>query len=185
MTSEEMHKFGIEKYGDQLALRAFLCNITSDNPNETASSNHTEGLLKRIKKKLEQGTKDRKSKILKGSKHAAKDKRKVEGSDVRQVRAKKGGGTRSASVQVEEKMELIQELAIKFFFPHGLSVLASVDDFLFSMCGYDTQEISPSMTLDQLYKRTQMRTLRIYLHICPKSLESSVGDEISVDQTDE
>ena len=87
MSEEQLQKFGVEKYGDRLAILAFVAKKDSDT-------------------KLDQ-VKDRLSKkpwkTLSGKKNAMKKLRKFEvgllhkekGGELKQVRQPNGGGTRT------------------------------------------------------------------------------------------
>lgn len=81
----------------------------------------------------------------------------------KQVRAKRGGGTRKLSVSKDaHKKQLIQE-AVHLFFPNGRNSLGSLTDFELGLTNYQEVPLDEVTTVGKLYQETKRPLLRFYL----------------------
>ena len=108
---------------------------------------------------------------LAGNKFAKKNMRRIEigwmqtqnSSEPKQVRSRRGGGTRKVLVDCATTMGELMNVAKNLFFPNGVSAEGRVEDFAISMAGFDGNSLSLELTVEELYNQTKVKLLRIYM----------------------
>ncbi|XP_070538263.1 uncharacterized protein [Ptychodera flava] len=107
-----------------------------------------------------------------GNKYAAKVERKVEIGwldydfalkSFKQVRSRKGGGTRSITVKKTSRKSDLIEFGKRYFFPNGISPKGKVEDFVFDIKDISENSLDDESTVGQIYDRTGFRILRFYM----------------------
>ncbi|XP_069376383.1 uncharacterized protein [Paralichthys olivaceus] len=173
MTDEELGQY-IGRYGDRLALRAFCRQRTVTNEKPEGMETVKSALMQRVRDRLGEQRKtpangDTAGPGIVGNKHAVKTTRRVEmgwlhfdNGTYHQIKTKNGGGTRHLSVQKSVTMGELLETGKSLFFPNGFSSKGPVEDFEFDIRNYSHNEVSPEVTVSQLYEQTKLRMLRIY-----------------------
>ncbi|KAA0710797.1 hypothetical protein E1301_Tti023617 [Triplophysa tibetana] len=92
----------------------------------------------------------------------------------KQVRTRKGGGTRKVHVSKDsQKSDLIQE-AIQLFFGDGKNTLGEITDFEVDLKNYKDLSVDEHTTVGKLYAETKLPILRFYL--TTKKKKHSVSD---------
>ncbi|GLD71016.1 uncharacterized protein AKAME5_002233600 [Lates japonicus] len=79
-----------------------------------------------------------------------------------QIKTRNGGGTRHLSVHKSITMGELLETGKGLFFPNGFSSKGPVEEFEFDIRDYSHNEVSPEVTVSQLYEQTKLRMLHIY-----------------------
>ena len=133
-----------------------------------------ENVVDRVKMKLCDSKKRWGS--LSGNKNAKKQKRRVDigwlhiddENNLKQVKGKKGGGTRSVTVDVCTTISDLLDQAVALFFPAGKSSMGTVDEFSFTMRKFDQTEVDSTTSVKDLYESTAFRLLHLYL--CSKTV---------------
>ena len=164
MTDEELKHY-LPSYGDRLAVFAF-CRRRDNSPCNTRKTR----LFERLKNKLStrkscEGQPSQKKNAIKtirkiemGWMHYDNEKRVF-----KQVRAKRGGGTRKLNVSKDaQKRELIQDAA-RLFFPNERNSLGSLTDFELDLTNYQEVPLDEVTTVGKLYQETKLPLLRFYL----------------------
>ncbi|XP_049325043.1 uncharacterized protein LOC111189939 [Astyanax mexicanus] len=188
----------IPNYGDRIAARRF-CLQHSATAKTKESAKHS--MLEKLKKKMgitvsddennnqETSTKRQKRHYAKCNKFAEKKTRKVELGWIhegKQVRKRKGGGTRTLDVPKESKKADILQYAKDIFFPNGKNKLGNFDTFSYDIVDYQEEAIfDDAITVGELYSVLRMGVLRFYL--CTKvpkdeDAEESVAEESTINQ---
>lgn len=103
-------------------------------------------------------------------------------SDIfRQVRTRKGGGTRKVDVSKESKKPDLIQQAVKLFFADGKSTEGDITEFQVDLKDYKEMSVDEDVTVGKLYADTKLPLLRFYLTTKKKSnLGSHVQQEIDV-----
>lgn len=185
MTDEQLKKY-FPSYGDRLAILAFCRRKTND------PSNRKSKLFERLKSKLSQKRKcdDDSSVSQEGvTKNAQKNMRKIElgwmnydpdEKIYKQVRTRKGGGTRKLQVSKDsKKSDLIQE-AVQLFFVDGKNTQGDITDFEVDLKNYQELSLDEDSTVGKLYAETKLPLLRFYLTTKKKKRSvSSVQEDLS------
>ena len=133
-----------------------------------------ENVVDRVKMKLCDSKKRWGS--LSGNKNSKKLKRRVDigwlhsddKNNLKQIRQKKGGGTRSVAVDVSTTVNDLLDQAVTLFFPAGKSSMGTVDEFSFTMRKFDQTEVDSTTSVKDLYESTAFRLLHLYL--CSKTV---------------
>ena len=106
----------------------------------------------------------------------------------KQVRTPNGGGTRHMVVASTVSMLELEETVKTLFFPDGVSRKGKEQNFLFHVTDFCCNKISPETTVSQLYEKTHLKLLRLYLASKQKDIletesesSSNVGAVPSVD----
>lgn len=94
-----------------------------------------------------------------------------EKGQLKQVRAKQGGGTR-VDLNINCGMNAVLQKEKHFFFPNGISTKGSEGDFKFEVWDYKENQMEDNMTIDSIYKTTCMPRLRFYIATFPKVTSS-------------
>lgn len=164
MTEDQLRVLGL-KYGDQLALRSFARATLVD------SNSAANNLFGRLEDKLSGHGNMRKKQKLCGNQNAKKSERtleigwlNLESGEYRQVKAKRGGGTRNEKLPVTTTGHQILQVAYDLFFPNGVSAqlgrLVAYDTFL---TNFDKVPLDPDCTLGEIYEKTKVGKLRVYM----------------------
>ena len=184
MTDEDLKTF-LPSYGDCLAVLGF-CRRKEYSHNKTGKSK----LFERLKSKLSKRKPNDEGESSKTQgdhsqptvkKNAMKTMRQVEigwmhyddETEVfKQVRAKRGGGTRKVTVSKDaQKMELIQE-GVGLFFPNGRNRLGPSTHFKLDLKKIQELTVDEELTVGQLYTDTKLPLLRFYLTTQKKENDS-------------
>ncbi|KAL2088710.1 hypothetical protein ACEWY4_015609 [Coilia grayii] len=166
----------IPTYGDRIAARRFCLQHNSANTKESAKHS----MLEKLKKKMgisgndddtnnqETSTGRLKQHYGKHNKWAEKKTRKVELGWIhegKQVRKRKGGGTRTLDVPKESKKADILQYAKDIFFPNGKNKLGNFEAFSHDIVDYQEETIfDDAITVGELYSVLRMGVLRFYLY---------------------
>lgn len=189
MTDEQLKTY-FPSYGDRLAILGF-CRQKASYRNDP--NNRKLKLFERLKSKLSKKCKcddsvttSQQHKI----KNAQKTMRKVElgwmhydaESDLfRQVRTRKGVGTRKVDVSKESKKPDLIQQAVKLFFADGKSTEGDITEFQVDLKAYKEMSVDEDVTVGKLYAETKLPLLRFCLTTKKKSsLGSHVQQEIDV-----
>lgn len=196
MTDEDLKTY-LPSYGDRLAVLGF-CRRKEDSPNKTRKVK----LFDRLKSKL---AKRKPSDGDSGTKHvehsqptkknALRNNRKIEigwmhyDSELeafKQVRVKRGGGTRKVQISKNaQKKDLIQE-AVHLFFPNGKNSKGLLADFELDLQDYQEAAVDDAVTVGQLYTETKLNILRFYLTTRKKTVDNphghSAGSDLSLER---
>jgi len=81
----------------------------------------------------------------------------------KQVRTRRGGGTLKVQVDFTQTVGDFLAVAEELFFPNGTSVLGPRSQYDTIMGGFDGCPIESQLTIDDVYKRTKLKMLRMYL----------------------
>jgi len=190
MTDEELRHY-LPRWGDCLAVRAFVRNVSCADSDDHQSRRSE--LVNRLRATLESKRQGRcRNSSAVGNKRAEKETRRVEigwkASDgcgnLRQVRAKSGGGTRHCSVDKHCQMSDLLPTAIDLLFPSGQSPHGPSEDFTFKLQDFAGRLLPEDKTVAELYKESCVRILRVYLCSYAKTVddhdESDTSDSASV-----
>ncbi|XP_063767224.1 uncharacterized protein LOC134883048 [Eleginops maclovinus] len=187
----------IPTYGDRIAARRF-CLQHSATAKTKESAKHS--MLEKLKRKMgiavsdennnqETSTKRQKIHYATCNKFAERKTRKVELGWIhegKQVRKRKGGGTRTLDVPKESKKTDILQYAKDIFFPNGKNKLGKFETFSHDIVDYQEEAIfDDAITVGELYSVLRMGVLRFYL--CTKvpkdkDAEECVGEESKMNQ---
>ena len=166
MTDQQLKPY-LPSYGDRLAVVSFCRRCEG-------GSGRKARLFDRLRSKLQRRTErgdeeETSSGQNSASKNALKTMRKVELGWMnfdkkmdcfKQVRTKRGGGTRKVTVSKDaEREDLIKE-AIKLYFP---SILGPITCFDVDLKDYQQMAVNEGVTVGQLYSDTKLSLLRFYL----------------------
>lgn len=179
MSEEEYKNVGVHHFGDRVAIKAFATSkngaeISSED--SCASSTSVESLLDRVKTRLggafgKTAKSSKKLLLLSGNKYAQKEQRRLDigwlmkdKNGTKQVRTKTGGGSRSVTFNVRDTMQDVMAKAVELFFPNGQSTSkGGIDDYEISMTNFDMTKVNLDVTIDEIYKASHMKMLRVYL----------------------
>nr|XP_054588707.1 uncharacterized protein LOC129153501 [Nothobranchius furzeri] len=176
MTDEQLKSY-LPSYGDRLALLGYCRRKENGNPNWRKTK-----LFERLKSKLRKrrrtadedgsSTEQEEQSATPVKKNALKSKRKIElgwmiyDEEIeafKQVRAKRGGGTRRVDVSKDAKKNDIIQMAIDLFFPNGRNREGSLADFEVDLRDYQEVAVDDNITVGQLYIDTKLPVIRFYL----------------------
>lgn len=171
MTDEELKHY-LPSYGDRLAVFAF-CRRRDNGPCNTRKTKLYERLKTKLSKRQScEGGSSSHGGQPSQKRNAMKTVRKIEMGWMhydndkkvyKQVRAKRGGGTRKLDISKDaQKRDLIQE-AVGLFFPNGRNNLGSVTDFELNLTNYQELPLDEVTTVGKLYEETKLPLLRFYL----------------------
>lgn len=166
----------IPTYGDRIAAKRFCL----ENKGTTAKESRKYSLFEKLKRKMgidgnDNSTSDHDEtsapkwtrSYAKNNKCAVKSTRKVELGwihDGKQVRKRRGGGTRTLDVPKESKKADILEYAKDLFFPKGKSKFGRFEDFSHDILDYQEEAVlDDDITVGELYTVLRMGVLRFYL----------------------
>ena len=183
MSDHDLEKY-IPQFGDRVALVAF-CRRNPPGDKKAIDRNH---LLEKVRSKIANPFKKRKDRDdttekPTGNDFAKKKDRRLElgwmnydfmSGSYKAVRTAKGGGTRLVTVERNTNIQEIQHLAMKLFFPEGKSKVLKLKDLHFEMCDFQQNVIDEECTIDELYEKTKVKLLRVYL--CTKKKSKYVHD---------
>ena len=184
MTDEELKTY-LPSYGDRLAVLGF-CKRKENSHNNTRKSKLFERLKQKLAKRkpCDEGGRSRdhgKPSQPYQKRNALKTVRKIEigwmhsddeNEPSKQVRARRGGGTRKVNILKDaQKRELMQE-GIDLFFPGGRSSLGPLTDFELDLKDYKEVTVDNIITIGQLYTDTKLPLLRFYLTTQKKTINS-------------
>lgn len=177
MTDEQLKTY-FPSYGDRLAILGF-CRQKASNRNDP---NHRKSkLFERLKSKLSQKRKCDDSATTskqQTTKNAQKTMRKVElgwmnydteNEIYKQVRTRRGGGTRKVDVSKESKKSDLIEQAVRLFFGNGKSPEGDINEFELDLMDYKEMSVDEDITVGKLYADTKLTLLRFYLTTKKKS----------------
>uniref|UniRef100_A0A096MIJ3 HECT domain-containing protein n=1 Tax=Poecilia formosa TaxID=48698 RepID=A0A096MIJ3_POEFO len=120
-------------------------------------------------------------------KNALKSKRKIEigwllydeQQAFKQVRTRRGGGTRKVDVSKDAKKCEIIQMALGVFFPNGRNREGSITDFEIDLKHYQEVPIDDKISVGQMFHVTKLTILRFYLTTHKKKANQSVKDQDS------
>lgn len=183
MSDSDLAKY-IPKFGDRIATVAF-CRQSYTASGSTASSSRSDHMLTRLRQRLSTATplaSPIRNPTWVGNQNAARKERRVElgwmdfdfnKKQYKQVKAINGGGTRHVSFDKNTTVGEILSIAQDTFFPDGESKNKK-------LTSYDTEiqssqmEVSSPNTIEELYSRSRVRILRLYL--CTKLRDEEVSE---------
>ncbi|XP_054604749.2 uncharacterized protein [Nothobranchius furzeri] len=176
MTDEQLKSY-LPSYGDRLALLGYCRRKENGYPNWRKTK-----LFERLKSKLHKrrrtadedgsSTEQEEQSATPVKKNALKSKRKIElgwmiyDEEIeafKQVRAKRGGGTRRVDVSKDAKKNDIIQMAVDLFFPNGRNREGSLADFEVDLRDYQEVAVDDNITVGQLYFDTKLPVIRFYL----------------------
>lgn len=174
MTDEDLKTY-LPSYGDRLAVFSF-CRRKDNSHSNTRKSKLYERLKTKLSKRkpYDSGISTNQGEIVQTSqtKNATKTMRKIEigwmhydddTKDFKQVRTKRGGGTRKLEISKDaQKKDLMQE-ATGLFFPNGINKQGSLEYFELNLTNYQGVALDEVITVGQLYRETKLPLLRFYL----------------------
>ncbi|XP_060769742.1 uncharacterized protein LOC132879973 isoform X2 [Neoarius graeffei] len=165
----------IPTYGDRIAARRFC--LQHHGAKNKESSKHS--MLEKLKKRKGIGGSDndtcnegtyterQRRSYAQNNKWAEKKTRKVELGWIhegKQVRKRKGGGTRTLDVPKESKKGDILQYAKDIFFPNGKNRLGNFGTFSHDIVDYQEEAIFDDViTVGELYSLLRVGVLRFYL----------------------
>ncbi|XP_049437634.1 uncharacterized protein LOC125891993 isoform X1 [Epinephelus fuscoguttatus] len=188
----------IPTYGDRIAARRFC--LENKGANENAKTSKKQSLLEKLKKKMgidenddkksdneETSAAKRKRIYAKKNKWAEKKTRRVELGWIhegKQVRKRRGGGTRVLDLPKESRKADILQYAKDLFFPNGKNKFGRFETFSHDILDYQEEAVlDEDITIGDLYTVLKMGMLRFYL--CTKSLTDEDDEEHDEEKSDE
>ncbi|XP_049329571.1 uncharacterized protein LOC103025983 isoform X1 [Astyanax mexicanus] len=172
MADKDLAKY-FPKAGDRVSVVAF-CRQTDTSVDPKLRK---ESILARLRRRLSPRDEDtgtpssKKRNLWTGNKSAQKQQRRIEvgwmdfdAKDQRykQVKSINGGGTRQLTVDKGTTVEEIRERAESLFFPNGVSKKKKLASFITEIQSSQI-EVNSSDTVIQLYEKSGVRLLRLYL----------------------
>ncbi|KAL7377198.1 hypothetical protein ABVT39_023665 [Epinephelus coioides] len=162
----------LPSYGDWVAVVAFCRKRDKDS--------RKEAIINRIKGRFLGGSQEAapststgtRGTPWQGNKNGEKKQRRLELGWVdydsgeqrfKQVRAVKGGGTRSLTIERNTTVDEISVLAESIFFLNGSSIRKKLSDYRTKVRNFAQCQINSSSTCKELYEHTKVRLLRLYL----------------------
>lgn len=189
MTDEQLKTY-FPSYGDRLAILGF-CRQKASNRNDP--NKRKSKLFERLKSKISKKSKYDDSATTSQqhtAKNAQKTMRKVElgwmnydteNEVFKQVRTRRGGGTRKVDVSKESKKSDLIQQAVKLFFADGKSPEGDITEFEVDLKDYKEMSIDEDITVGKLYADTRLPLLRFYLTTKKRSNSGShMQQEIDV-----
>lgn len=166
MEEEDLKQF-LPLKGDRVAARQYCSTSNSRFERKTL----LDRLRQKFTKKSSETIKDTSRRGI-GNENSSKTNRTVEigwmnyslnTSSYKQVRSPKGGGTRVLKLVKTVTAAFVLEKAKSLFFPEGTSKLGSLSNFTYKLCDFNLCDIADEQTIDDIYAKFQMRTLRVYM----------------------
>lgn len=192
MSDEDMIELGINRFGDRVAIRTYVRAAAPHEDPVAGPSGLPSRLVNVIKNKAKPTEPANSMQIrrrkLAGNKNAKKTYKSFEmgwlmdnGGQVKQVRQRKGGGTRKLIAFLTATLAEVLESAVGLFFPDGVSKLGNVTEFRFKLCLFDETVIKDlDQTVNDIIMTTKMPNLRLYLLSKKDNFPSSPGrDSVS------
>ncbi|XP_078018467.1 uncharacterized protein LOC144458790 [Epinephelus lanceolatus] len=178
----------LPSYGDRVAVVAFCQKRDKDS--------RKEAIINRIKGRFLGGSREAapststgtRGTPWQGNKNGEKKQRRLELGWVdydsaeqrfKQVRAVKGGGTRSLTIERNTTVDEIRVLAESIFFPNGSSTRKKLSDYRTEVRDFAQCQIKFSSTCKELYEHTKVRLLRLYLCTKRKDPDQSSNSSTS------
>ena len=180
MSDDDLKPY-LPKYGDRLALFAHARHATDTTLGGSNKGFSTEvrkqSLLSRLKNTLDNkfpkaGEKEVRAERSKGNRHAKKVTRRLElgwlhfdiGSKTyKQIKTAGGGGTRHQNLPIDTSVKSVMEESKKLFFPKGVSSKGESCDLTFKMVDFGRADIEETATIGEIYHKTKVKILRLYL----------------------
>ncbi|CAL9693084.1 unnamed protein product [Knipowitschia caucasica] len=183
MSDHDLEKY-VPQFGDRVALVAF-CRRNQPANNKAIDRKH---LLEKVRSKIGNPPKKRKEKEdisakLQGNVNAKKKDRRLElgwmnyellSGTYKPIRTAKGGGTRHVTLERNTCMREIQILAENLFFPEGKSKYLKLEGLKHEMRDIQENVIDEECTIDELYEKTKVKSLRVYL--CTRKKGEDIHD---------
>ena len=171
MSEDNLSKY-IPHYGDRLAAIVF-CRRHSQSAagtsthSQPAAGTSTQGLLERVRAKYSSPDRPTKKRqlswgTLKGNKNAKKTLRRVEigwihfsenENAFKQVRTKRGGGTRHVCADSFATIGDLQENAETLFFPNGSCKSLELTECIRHMCDFAQNKIVSEGSIQELHEK--------------------------------
>ncbi|CAI5671030.1 unnamed protein product [Oreochromis niloticus] len=177
----------IPTYGDRIAARRFCL----ENSGASTKESRKNSLLEKLKEKMginenekkpdheEAFVSKRKRTYAKNNRWAEKKTRKIELGWIhegKQVRKRRGGGTRTFDVPKDSKKADILQYAKDLFFPSGKSKFGRWEVFSHDILDYQEEAVfDEDVTVGELYSALKMGILRFYL--CTRRFSNDEDDE--------
>lgn len=184
MTDSDLANY-IPKIGDRVSIVAF-CRQASLSQK---SPSRKESILSRLRQRLSGADgmppKKRSSQWAENT-NAKRKVRRIEvgwmdfdeeNMRYKQVKSVSGGGTRHLSVDKDETVANIQLMAENLFFPKGLSKKNKILSHYSAHIESSQIHVDMSNTVDELYKQSKVKILRLYLCTKKKTGQQSSGVE--------
>ncbi|ELU09777.1 hypothetical protein CAPTEDRAFT_191608 [Capitella teleta] len=186
MNDDQLTQAGVSKFGRRVALRAFL-NSTQPSEESHAQSDIVAQIKHHMAANNTMGSKNSKKKQL-GNKNSAKRKFRIVNigwlmddlQAVRQVRLRRGGGTRKFQVGGTASIADFKDTAIDLFFLDGYSLHHGfAEEYNMSLSNFDGTIIEDeSQTIEEVIEQYRLRKVQLYLY--SKLRDSSSSDNPSV-----
>jgi len=101
------------------------------------------------------------------------------GRESKQIRQQNGGGRRKYNCSVDSLVSDLLVVSKTFFFPDDVNKFGHVSEFTFEMCSFDERVVPPDVTVEQIYARTGLEKLNLYMRstrITPDDAEQDLFD---------
>lgn len=104
------------------------------------------------------------------------------GNVVKQVRAKKGGGTRKIQLDIHAGFKDILQEGRKLFFLDGISPKGLESDFEFEVWDFKQNRLTDDtcLSVDTMYETARLTMLHFYIATKPKELEDDASEKSEV-----
>ncbi|KAL2076434.1 hypothetical protein ACEWY4_027962 [Coilia grayii] len=185
MEDEDLAKY-LPSFGDRLAVKNFCRN-------RTALQSHKKGLFEKLRQKqnemkAEENRKQKNEEPADTSASTSNKRRKAshrkieigwlhcEGGEMKQIRAKQGGGTRIVPIAVECGMDEVLQKGKKLFFPDGMSSKGHESEFNFELRDYKQNPVQQDVSIRFIYDTLCMNRLRFYVVTTAKKYVSTTDD---------
>ncbi|XP_053407985.1 uncharacterized protein LOC123546442 [Mercenaria mercenaria] len=193
MTDEELKHY-LPRFGDQIAIKAFARQELQKSQNTESDKRRSlrEKLISKLQKKHSSSEHLKRSESQRGNVNAKKMSRKIElgwlhqygfNGSLKQVRSASGGGTRTVAIQLDCLIGDVLPVAKDLFFPDGISKKGTVDEFDFHIADQTQTRLSPHLKIQELYERTKLKRVRLYMVTCSPGFFSSDGTEAADNET--
>ncbi|KAH3880926.1 hypothetical protein DPMN_004848, partial [Dreissena polymorpha] len=182
MTDDDLARYLLH-YGDRIALMAFAkIKSRKESNSETTLANCTMHQLGR-----------RRNSKSTGNKNGLKKSRAIElgwlnrtgKTRYKQVRAQNGGGTRRFQIDKAITVGELLNVATATFFPGGISNFGQLCDYIYEIKDFKGDSIEENKTMEDLYKDSRLKVLRLYLYTRPREQISETRSETKCSESSE
>jgi len=189
MSDDDLRTY-LPAYGDRVALFAFS---RAKAASQLSLSTELPNVVERVRARLIEQKGDVVNKRCKKqtNKNALKTTRRIEfgwlcydlkSCKFQQVRQQQGGGTRHLSVPKEITMTEVMAIGIQLFFPSGTSQKGSAESFVFEIHDFSENVVQDDDTIEEVYNRTKVRMLRLYLCSTRKDSDKTCSDTVETEK---
>jgi len=170
MTPAQLVDIGLDRLGDQVAIRIF-CQAGAQHqlPSDEYERRKSE-IVQRLKGR--QGKRPVDGSHLRGNGHAKKTVRRLDlgwlhfdaaSKTYKQVRDPSGGGTRKLHVDITTSFEVVLAMAQDLYFPDGQSNKGCVSEFDFGVRSFDLSALDTSLTVGEFIGNTKIKLPHVYM----------------------